>query len=454
MLSRVAFVLAVLGGCARPSGVDTARDDFIVDTLALDNREWALREPDLVRAKLAKMQREPFLWLRGTPAVFWREAMVPGARTATTFGDDASSRVLLVGDPHPENIGTFLAPDGTFTIEWNDFDGAGYGPFELDVLRLATGMIVATGLDGDPARALARAIAAAYATRIADLAAGRAPTPLAGGTAYLDKLIAKATANGDAGKAITEAAPIGADGTRAIAFGDIDPVAPDGVIEFRLQPVGAEADVWNRRAIDRRSGGTARVKLECRRIGSGVSSYAALRYYVVLEGATDANDDDAIVELKEERDGLVVAGVPRYAAAEWQSPGVRVVDVQRRLQSRPDADARLGEADVGALSIRIHDHEAYQRGVNAVDLAPLDGAEQLAIADRFGALLANAHGAAATADHVPGWSVLAPVIGDRAGAFADELAGAALADADRLRADFDRLASRDLASLIIPRGTE
>ena len=70
-----------------------------------------------------------------------------GERPTTAFGDPASSRVLLVGDPHPENIGTFRAADGTILVEWNDFDAAGYGPYEADVRRLATAMVVAAGDD-------------------------------------------------------------------------------------------------------------------------------------------------------------------------------------------------------------------------------------------------------------------------------------------------------------------
>ncbi|MBT9555155.1 MAG: DUF2252 family protein, partial [Myxococcales bacterium] len=55
----------------------------------------------------------------------------------TRFGSAASALVPLVGDPHVENVGSYLAAKGKLVLDWNDFDTACYGPYHVDVWRLA-----------------------------------------------------------------------------------------------------------------------------------------------------------------------------------------------------------------------------------------------------------------------------------------------------------------------------
>ena len=449
------LALATVIGCAS----EVSRDQRILDALAEDNYVWTLREPELVAMKLKKLQRGPYEWLRGTASLYWRDAMDPGApRAVTAFGDPLSSRVLLVGDPHPENVGTFRAADGTMFIDWNDFDATGYGPYTIDVRRLAAGLVIAAS-DATIASDLARRVAEGYAVQIGSLAAGTRPAPITEGAhPLLDDELAKARTRGDRHEGVDEVAPVIA-GTRLVAFGDLEAVALDGVIEDRLTPVGAEAADFLDRAIaswriGRLDAAAARVKLRMRRIGPGVSSYAALRYDVVLEGATADVTDDLLIELKETRDGVIVRGVSQREVGEWETPAIRSVDTQQRLQVRPDGDALLGPAQAGGLSLKVRDRESYQRGLDHEDLAELaagtaaERAQLLDLAAILGGLLARAHGQALTADRVQGFTVIAPLLAGREAAFADEIALAALADAATTVTDHTAMRARDLFVLI------
>lgn len=455
----VRWWLVFLLGCGSAA---SAREDFVINTLAEDNYLWAMRDPQLVALKLVKMQRDPFIWMRGTPIVYWHDISDAGeARTPTRFGDAASSRVLLVADPHPENIGSFRAGDGSMLIDWNDFDSSGYGPFEGDVRRLAAGMIVAshdaakpeTAGDVDPAfqDAIAHAVGAGYVAQIQALAAGQAAMPVTTGAAkYLDKLLAKAQANGDAGKDLADVSEV-VDGTRVFLTGDLDPIAPDGVIEGRLTSVDPIERARMEQALapylaQHPELGTL-VAL-ARDIGSGVSSYAALRYLALVSA-------DRIIEIKEERDGLIVP-LPRLQAAEWSSPAARAIDAQHRLQFRRDNDVLAGVAGEGTLTFRVQDHASYQRGVNASDLGdlaidPAKSGQVVELATIFGGMLARAHGNTLTEDGVLGWTVIAPVIGDGSG-FADEVSTMARADAAQVIADWQMVRGEDLAARVIPPG--
>jgi uncharacterized protein (DUF2252 family) len=457
----VRWFLIVFAACAAPKD---PRDAFVVNTIAEDNYEFSLRDPTLVAMKLTKMQRDPFDWLRGTAPVYWHDVTDPGApRMPTAFGDPASSRVLLVADPHPENLGSFRAPDGTMFMDWNDFDSSGYGPFEGDVRRLAAGLMIATRdpdaavdtLALDPAfdDEIAHRVATGYVAQIGELAAGMPALPVTTGAAkYFDKLIAKAIENGDANKEVNDDTAVDGDGTRYFVLGDQDPVADDGVIESRLSaPTDIERDRVTRAMTSwlAQHADLGNIVDIARRYGSGVSSYAALRYYVLLAS-------DRIVEVKEERDGIVIHGVPELEAAEWTTPAQRVVDAQRRLQLRRDGDTLLGAADLSPLAFRVHDETAYQRGVNSTDLGalavdPSKRSQVPDLAELFGRLLARAHGAALTADGVPGWTVIMPVLGD---GFGDELSTLAQADAAQTVADWQSLRTQDLAAVAIPARSE
>ncbi len=446
-------ITVLAAGCA--DSLRSEREQRVIDALADDNYVWSLREPALVAKKLVKMQRGPYEWLRGTASLYWRDLTELGDRSATAFGDDASSRVLLVGDPHPENVGTFRAADGTMLVDWNDLDAAGYGPFTADVRRLVVGLIVAAETTDETfVTELATRALRGYLAQLAapKMAIGVGMHPL------LDKELMKARGRGDLRFAVDELAPI-TDGVRYVAFGDLEPVADDGVYEDTVVPVGAEAAAWIDSAVAQwaaRRGETATVKLRARRLGAGVASYAALRYNVVLEGPTTELDDDQVIELKEERDGLVLHGVPQLAVGEWSSPAVRVVDAQQRLQSRRDADPRLGASDLGGLSLKVRDREAYQRGIDHLDLAALAAGSaskrmQLAdLAELLGRLLASAHGNTQTRDGELGSAVILPVVAGREDAFVTELVASARAEAAQVIADHAALKDRDLAALVIP----
>jgi len=454
---RTAVVVLFVASCAAP---DLAgREQRILTSLADDNYVWAARDPELTRLKLVKMQRGPYEWLRGTASLFWRDLMEPGAdRSASSFGDPASSRVLLVGDPHPENAGTFRAADGTMLVDWNDFDSTGYGPFTGDLRRLGAGLVIAAE-DAAIGAELVRRAATAYAQQIAMIAAGQKIGPvLASAHAFLADEIDTASTRGARNFALDEVAPATA-GVRAIAFGDLEAVAPDGVFEDRVTPVSPEVADWIDRAIAQWSGShpdAGAVKLRARRVGSGVSSYAAYRFNVVLDGPTSAIDDDLVLEVKETREGVIIRGLPRFSAAEWDSPAARSVATQRRLQARPDADPLLGHALVGALSLKLRNREAFQRGLNRDDLTALASgttAERAQLGDLaaiYGGMLARAHGQALTEDGVLGAIAIAPLLAGRDAAFVDDLVSLATADAAQVIADHALMKELDLFALVIP----
>ncbi|MBP6628366.1 MAG: DUF2252 family protein [Kofleriaceae bacterium] len=455
--------LAVLVACADPADDRAA---FLIGQLSEDNWVWSQREPGQVADKLRKMQRTAFDWMRGTTSVYWRDLTAPGAPwpTTTDLGDAAAAGVLLVGDPHPENLGTFRASDGTIYVDWNDFDAAGYGPYWGDLWRLATAVVIAVGQPDEASRrALADRVARAYADEIRGLATGTPATEITAAHPVLAELIDDAREDGDELDKLDEYAPVRDDGRRELLLGDLEAPGPDGVPEDRLDPVGVEAARWVAEAVARWRGSAqapvsaaaATIKDMRRRVGAGVASYPALRYYALLEGETTSLDDDLLLELKETRDGLRL-DVPGYQAAPWRSPGHRVVAAQRTIHARADGDPLLGWADLGALSFRVRDRTGYQRGLDAADLAELaatgDAAALLDLADVTGRLLARAHARTTTRGGVSAIEVIEPLLFEREDTLAAEVTAFALAYAAQIEADHAAMSLLDLPALVLGGG--
>lgn len=462
LVGAVAASLVATSSCSNASL--EPRTAAVCNALAIDNQIWLQREPATVAMKFRKMQRNWYTWLRGTAALYWADTTgVSPWNVPTKFGNAAAAATRVIGDPHVENLGTFRAADGTMFVDWNDFDASGFAPYWVDVRRLALSVVVAVtaddaALDVEFAHAISKAVATGYATQIQTLAGGdRSWFVSTGSDALLDKLIDKAKRDGDAAKRLDEVAPI-VEGARRMAFGEMEAPGIDGVIEDELTGVGADAAAalpavvasWRTSVQPEITASAANIKGVRRRLGAGVSSYPALRYYVLLEGATASLDDDLLIEVKESRDGIAVATPATLPSFAWNSNGERVATAQRLAQGTLAGDAMLGWAAMGPQSYRVVSRSGYQRGLNADDVAALaakgaDGkAAVLHLATTMGRLLARAHGQSPTASGALGAAVIAPLLHDRDIEFADEVATFVAAYAPRSRQDYRDAVALDL----------
>jgi uncharacterized protein (DUF2252 family) len=107
--------------------VDTVRDAFAPLMRA---------DPAAFRAKYRKMARDPHAFYRGSACLFYHDV--------TAEKDDWSAhgaeRIWIHGDLHVENFGTYLNSDGLLIFDVNDFDEAYLGRFTWDLQRFAASL--------------------------------------------------------------------------------------------------------------------------------------------------------------------------------------------------------------------------------------------------------------------------------------------------------------------------
>ena len=123
------------------------------------------RVPALVPIKYQRMACSPFGFFRGAVPVMAADlALAPHTGIFTQ----------LCGDAHVRNLGAFAAPDGRLVFDINDFDEVIPGPFEWDVKRMATSIVLAgreAGAKNVACTIAVRASLAAYRTAMRRFAA-------------------------------------------------------------------------------------------------------------------------------------------------------------------------------------------------------------------------------------------------------------------------------------------
>jgi uncharacterized protein (DUF2252 family) len=110
------------------------QDPLNHDPLKLLEASMRGRVPALVPLKYQRMLASPFGFFRGAVPVMAADlALLPNTGIVNQ----------ICGDAHVRNLGAFGAPDGRLVFDINDFDETTRGPFEWDLKRLATSLVLA-----------------------------------------------------------------------------------------------------------------------------------------------------------------------------------------------------------------------------------------------------------------------------------------------------------------------
>lgn len=104
---------------------------------------------DLVPIKMARMAASPFGFFRGAAPL-----MAADLASIQHCGLEAQ----ICGDAHVRNLGAYAAPDGHLVFDINDFDETMRGPFEWDLKRLSTSLVLAGQQSGHDKKACKDAV--------------------------------------------------------------------------------------------------------------------------------------------------------------------------------------------------------------------------------------------------------------------------------------------------------
>ena len=131
------------------------RTTVIVDVLRDAFAPLMRAQPAAFRTKYRKMARDPHAFYRGTACLFYHDV------TAQTddWSRHGAERIWIHGDLHVENFGTYLNSDGRLVFDINDFDEAYVGRFTWDLQRFAASLALLAWQKAFPEDAIRKLIA-------------------------------------------------------------------------------------------------------------------------------------------------------------------------------------------------------------------------------------------------------------------------------------------------------
>ncbi|MFE7441893.1 DUF2252 domain-containing protein [Streptomyces chartreusis] len=348
------------------------------------------RLTDLTPIRVGRMAATPFAFLRGSAGLMAYDL----ARTPMT-----RIRAQICGDAHAANFGLYADARGGLVIDLNDFDETLYGPWEWDLKRLATSLVLAgreAGADEDKCRKAAHDTVGSYRRTMRLLAKlpvldawnAIADEELVSHTdahdllGTLERVAEKARANTSGRFAAKSTAPT-EDGGRS--FVDAPPVlrrVPDeeaAAVAASLESYVATLSEDRHPLLSRH----AVHDVAFRVVGTGS---VGTRSYVVL--LLDHRGEPLVLQVKEARPSALV---PHLVTAGFEAPGTdhegrRVVLGQKRMQVV--SDILLGWTTVDGLPFQVRQ---FRNRKGSVDPAALAADQIDDYARMTGALLARAH---------------------------------------------------------------
>jgi uncharacterized protein (DUF2252 family) len=390
----------------------------------------AERVPELVPLRTERMAASACAFYRGT-----------AARMAADLGRSPGSGVSVgsCGDAHVSNFGLYASPQRNLVFDLNDFDEAAWAPWDWDVKRLVTSIVIAgqsTGRSDAVTREASLDAVRVYARAIG---AGAKRSPLKRYYDRFDALAAERAVDDDTRAAIDSAVKEAEKRTGARAAKKMTTMAPDGRVVFVEAPptmthVDATSEERVLNVFDQYVQSTnidIRALLQKYRLSDialrvvGVGSVGTRCFVVSMQ---DGDDGVLLLQGKEAgRSVLIEHGkaeqpevVSRFIGQ--HGDGGRVVGMQRILQAVSDPFLGfVSRTTYGAQ--RDFYMRQFRDKKGGFDMDALDDSAFLWYADACAATLARAHGqsplSSAVAGYVGGGRVAGEAILEWAYAYAD-----------------------------------
>ncbi|MFI0423662.1 DUF2252 domain-containing protein [Spongiactinospora sp. 9N601] len=332
------------------------RSRHIRDVLVTEFGPSIQRDPAAFRRKFRKMAASPFAFYRGSACLFYAD--MTGAFADDAYLDGKTSRVWIHGDLHAENFGTYMNSSGLLVFNVNDFDEAYVGPFVWDLKRLVASLALigyAKALSDEAITDLVTGFAGSYLAELTAIC-GSGDTAL--GSLTLD------TTTGALHRVLQRARL----NTR-VALLDVETTIENydrrfAVMEGR-RAVGAEtrsaveaAFAGYLATVPESTGVEHTIKDVAVRTGVGIGSAGLPSYNLLLEGHTQALENDVILYMKQAQTPAVARHIEdERVTSYFRHQGHRTAESQRALQAY--ADPWLGYTELNGVGQMVAEISPY-----------------------------------------------------------------------------------------------
>jgi uncharacterized protein (DUF2252 family) len=335
-----------------------ARAQHVVKALLAYNKGIIKNNPTGANAKFEKLNQSPFVFLRGTADLMYRDLL----------GTDADkSIVLCMGDVHLENYGVMEAEDGSLIWSLNDFDEAAFAPFSWDVKRGATSTALAAkenGFSDKRCFKLAQSFAEAYFDAIRqglDQIEAQPGFTRTQAPKLIKKLIKKAEKVDPAEWLEQEYLDSKADRPQFKETDEIQPLPKEIVTSIAAELQTALEDyLASLSNLHKTPPAKIKVLDVATKTGSGTGSIGLWRYYALVKATRANNTEMVILEIKQERCSVLSPYVGEGPLL-FPSEGSRVAFAEN-IQL-PNANPYYGYTNLAGISYLVRERSPHKRRV-------------------------------------------------------------------------------------------
>ncbi len=336
-----------------------ARTDLIVRSLADAFAPLMEADPVAFRAKYRKMAADPHAFYRGSACVFYADVN----DEPDDYVDDRSSRIWIHGDLHVENFGTYLNSDGRLVFDVNDFDEAYLGHYTWDLKRFSASLALLGWQKALPEKTVRRLIARyvrAYLTQVNHYRECADDDDFA---LHLDN------SSGAVQQALVQARQI-----RRVDRLDELTRLDDGVRRFSDDPSVRRLGKAERAKVVEAFEGYLETISQSKRFdrglfyelrdvvgksGFGIGSAGLPAYNLLVEGYSQALDNDVVLSMKQANVPALSRFVDSAAVdGHFEHEGHRTVVSQRALQVH--TDPLLGHATLAGVGYVVAELSPYE----------------------------------------------------------------------------------------------
>ena len=364
-----------------------ARTDLIVQALDDAFAPLMAADPVAFRRKYRTMAADPHAFYRGTACLFYADVTAGD----DPFCDERSGRIWVHGDLHVENFGTYLNSHGRLVFDINDFDEAYLGRFTWDLQRFAASLALVGWQKALPEEDVRRLIGRYVRAYVAQVDAYRRSDDddyalhLDNTEGPIHDVLVAARQQGRA--ELLDSMTVVTDGTRRFRedrsvrrLGKRESSKVVKAFEGYLETIPDDKRFHRELFYDLRD--------VVGKTGFGIGSAGLPAYNVLVEGFSQALDNDVVLSMKQANVPAVSrfvdsSEVERYFAHE----GHRTVVSQRALQVH--TDPLLGHTELDGVGYVVSELSPYELDLDWSVLTEPD--EIAAVVDLLGRATAKIH---------------------------------------------------------------
>lgn len=348
------------------------------------------------KAKFEKMSVSPYAFFRGTNHLYWSDFY--NDWRLSLFGGRVSTLTWINGDAHVYNFGTYSNIEDQVVYGLDDFDDSLMADYQYDLWRMAVSVcldIRANGIfDFKAEKKAVKVFAKAYLKEIRNYAQG---------DIYEEIVLTRETAPGQLGKFLKklekkqsrrkmlEKWTLKKKGSRSFDFdnpkleavpADLHQAIIKGIPAYQ-KTLSADFTEWDKQYF--------KVKNIARRLKSGTGSLGTNRFYLLIEGGSNGEEDDRILDVKEQQVPPMFHHMSLEEQQEYQHifqhEGERHALAFKALAEHPDK--YLGWMEINGKFFSVRERSPYK---GDFPTAKIDDKEELyEMARIWGKLLATRH---------------------------------------------------------------